>query len=75
MTDLSDKAVKLAQTAGNIAIYQEIIDVLQTQVSYFQKKLKEQQDIMQTQHGDLLLVTNVVTTRNVVFPNGSKQGG
>ena len=41
MSELSDKAVKLAQTANNIAMYQEIIDVLQTQVSYFQKKLKD----------------------------------
>lgn len=75
MTDLSDKAVKLANTAQNIATYQEVIDILQTQVSYFQKKLKEQQDILHIQHEDMLQVTNVVTTRNVVFPNGSKQGG
>lgn len=63
--DLSDKAIKLAQTTNDIRVYQELIDLLETQIGYYKKKLRDAQDIMQVQHEDFLQATGVSTTTPV----------
>jgi flagellar biosynthesis chaperone FliJ len=63
MNDIQDKVLTLSHITQEIVVYEEIIDLLQTQVAFYKKRLTDKKEELSEAHRTLLSSNEVLIER------------